>query len=348
MGRQAADLLRELAERLATESGWIVAAGTLSGVGGSAGTFSATHDALADLKKTILERTSMKGSAGSRSPSFGFGWSARVGDRGRRRAHSRRGHVRHAGAHLEPWCRGAEEFQQAVRIAGVVGNERDLLPGRGTAQRSVLRDGSAGIDREGPTPRRLMVGPRDRGHRDSPLGRRAIWSRPPRVEAELRLIQGAWSSICGPIRGSLATLIGSWTRSASLEADVESNREVARPSTPGRSTQVGGHERRAKWREPAAARSAKPSPALRRRWPRGTDRSLPCAPGNRSAVHPDPCSSAGFGRRGNGRSRAGSRSPTDRARSSKLLRGSRRGSRDDGVQGKATLDPLARQHQTSS
>ena len=43
MGRQAAGLLPELAEHMATESGWIVATGTLSGVGGSTGTFSATQ-----------------------------------------------------------------------------------------------------------------------------------------------------------------------------------------------------------------------------------------------------------------------------------------------------------------
>ncbi|MBW4078179.1 MAG: hypothetical protein HIU84_06660, partial [Acidobacteria bacterium] len=43
MGRQAAGLLPELAEHLANESGWIVATGTLSGVGGSTGTFSGTQ-----------------------------------------------------------------------------------------------------------------------------------------------------------------------------------------------------------------------------------------------------------------------------------------------------------------
>ena len=43
MGRQAAGLLPELAEHLANESGWTVATGTLSGVGGSTGTFSATQ-----------------------------------------------------------------------------------------------------------------------------------------------------------------------------------------------------------------------------------------------------------------------------------------------------------------
>ena len=43
MGRQAAGLLPELAEHLASESGWLVATGTLSGVGSSTGTFSASQ-----------------------------------------------------------------------------------------------------------------------------------------------------------------------------------------------------------------------------------------------------------------------------------------------------------------
>ena len=31
-------------------------------------------------------------------------------------------------AHLEPWCGSADDFHRAVQVAGVVGDERDLLP----------------------------------------------------------------------------------------------------------------------------------------------------------------------------------------------------------------------------
>jgi uncharacterized protein len=42
-GRQAAGLLPELAEHVARESGWVVATGTMSGIGRSTGTFSVTQ-----------------------------------------------------------------------------------------------------------------------------------------------------------------------------------------------------------------------------------------------------------------------------------------------------------------
>ena len=152
MGRQAAGLLPELAEHMATESGWIVATGTLSGVGGSTGTFSATQWR-ADLK-TILDRVD-EGERKISMAGFGFGGALALATAAE--DERIRGVATFATpAHLEPWCGSAEDFRRAVQIAGVVGNERDLLPAE------ELRDDVFAID---PLvsiakipPRRLMVG----------------------------------------------------------------------------------------------------------------------------------------------------------------------------------------------
>jgi pimeloyl-ACP methyl ester carboxylesterase len=123
MGRQAAGLLPELAEHLANESGWLVATGTLSGVGGSTGTFSATqwrkdlHQILSRVERGD-QRISLAG--------FGFGGAlalalAAEDDRVRGVA------TFASPAHLEPWCGAAEEFRRSVKVAGVVGSDKDLL-----------------------------------------------------------------------------------------------------------------------------------------------------------------------------------------------------------------------------
>src|ERR1039458_754860 len=72
MGRQAAGLLPELAEHVANESGWLVVSGTLSGVGGSTGTFSASKWR-EDLSH-ILDRVA-KGDRRVSLAGFGFGGS---------------------------------------------------------------------------------------------------------------------------------------------------------------------------------------------------------------------------------------------------------------------------------
>ena len=72
MGRQAAGLLPELAEHVANESGWVVATGTFSGVGGSTGTFSASkwREDLATILDRVAEGERRVSLAG-----FGFGGS---------------------------------------------------------------------------------------------------------------------------------------------------------------------------------------------------------------------------------------------------------------------------------
>ena len=114
MGRQAAGLLPELAEHLANESGWIVATGTLSGVGGSTGTFS--RDPVAS-RPADDPRTRRRGGASDLDGRLRLRRGARIGDRRRRRADPRRGDVRHAGP------------------LGAVVRQRRGLPSRGADRR---------------------------------------------------------------------------------------------------------------------------------------------------------------------------------------------------------------------
>jgi pimeloyl-ACP methyl ester carboxylesterase len=200
MGRQAAGLLPELAEHLATESGWIVATGTLSGVGGSTGTFSATQWR-ADLK-TILERVD-EGERKISMAGFGFGGAlalAIAADDDRIRGVA----TFATPAHLGPWCGSAEDFRRAVQIAGVVGDERDLLPAE------QLRDDVFAIDPlvsiAKVPPRRLMVG---HGTEDIEIPHSDARDLVAAAEgrAELRLIQGAGHQLRADPR-MVATLLG--------------------------------------------------------------------------------------------------------------------------------------------
>ena len=123
MGRQAAGLLPELAEHVATESGWLVATGTLSGVGASTGTFSATQWR-ADLAR-ILDRVA-DGDQRVSLAGFGFGGALALAVAAK---DSRvRGVATFAApAHLRAWAGSPEEIHRAVQVAGVVGDERELL-----------------------------------------------------------------------------------------------------------------------------------------------------------------------------------------------------------------------------
>jgi len=200
MGRQAAGLLPELAEHLSHESGWVVATGTLSGVGGSTGTFSATQWR-ADLGQ-ILDRVGGDERQLSLA-GFGFGGAlalATAADDERVRGVA----TFAAPAHLEPWCGAAEEFRRSVLMAGVVGNERDLLDA------PTLRVDVLGIDPVAATrripPRRLLI-----GHGTDDLEVPASDARDlvaaAEGRAELRLIQGAGHQLRADPR-MVATLLG--------------------------------------------------------------------------------------------------------------------------------------------
>jgi putative redox protein len=200
MGRQAAGLLPELAEHLATESGWMIATGTLSGVGGSTGTFSASQW-MDDLRQ-ILERVDQ----GERRISLaGFGFGGALALRIAADDERIRGVATFATpAHLEPWCGGAEEFRRAVQVAGVVGDEKDLLPADALRDDVFAIDPLVSIARV--PPRRLMVG---HGTEDIEIPHADARDLVAAAEgrAELRLIQGAGHQLRADPR-MVATLLG--------------------------------------------------------------------------------------------------------------------------------------------
>jgi len=200
MGRQAAGLLPELATHLAQESGWVVATGTLSGVGGSTGTFSATQWRR-DLT-TILDRVS-EGDQPLSLAGFGFGGALALA------AAAQDERVRGvatfaAPAHLDAWCGPAVEFRRSVLVAGVVGDEGDLLEAD-ELRRDVLAIDPLEAVAHVP-PRRLLIG---HGTEDPEIpvadARDLVAAADGR--AEMRLIQGAGHQLRADPR-MVATLLG--------------------------------------------------------------------------------------------------------------------------------------------
>jgi len=200
MGRQAAGLLPELAEHLATESGWVVATGTLSGVGGSTGCFSATQWR-ADLA-TILDRVD-EGDRRISLAGFGFGGVlaiAMAADDERVRGVA----TFATPAYLEPWCGPAVEFQRSVQVAGVAGELGNLM------SPEELRDDVLAIDPIKAIakipPRRLLIG-HGTDDVEVPASEARDLVAAADGRAELRLIQGAGHQLRADPR-MVATLLG--------------------------------------------------------------------------------------------------------------------------------------------
>jgi fermentation-respiration switch protein FrsA (DUF1100 family) len=200
MGRQAAGLLPELAEHVANESGWLVATGTLSGVGASTGTFSGSQwrDDLQAILNSVAEGNGRISLAG-----FGFGGSlalsvAAMDERVRGVA------TFAAPAYLDAWSGSAQEIHRAVQVAGVVGDARDLLP-PDQLYADVLAIDPMGAIAAIP-PRRLLI-----GHGTDDLEVPASDARDLVAaadgRAELRLIQGAGHQLRADPR-MVATLLG--------------------------------------------------------------------------------------------------------------------------------------------
>jgi putative redox protein len=200
MGRQAAGLLPELAEHVANESGWTVATGTLSGVGGSTGTFSATK--WREDLGTILDRVTQEDQRISMA-GFGFGGSLALA------AAANDDRVRGvatfaAPAHLSAWAGSAKAIHRAVQVAGVVGDAKELLAA------DALYEDLLAIDPIGAIatlpPRRLLIG---HGTDDIEVpasdARDLVAAADGR--AELRLIQGAGHQLRADPR-MVATLLG--------------------------------------------------------------------------------------------------------------------------------------------
>ena len=200
MGRQAAGLLPELAEHLANESGWLVATGTLSGVGSSTGTFSATQ--WREDLRAIVNRVSL-GEPRMSLAGFGFGGSLAL----HVAAHDERirGVATFASpADLDRWCGDVNDFHHAVQVAGVVGDLEELLGP------DALREDVLGIDPAGSIamipPRRLLIG---HGSEDVevPVSDARLLVTGADGRCELRIIQGAGHQLRADPR-MVATLLG--------------------------------------------------------------------------------------------------------------------------------------------
>ncbi|MEI8269496.1 MAG: alpha/beta hydrolase [Acidimicrobiaceae bacterium] len=200
MGRQAAGLLPELAEHLANESGWTVATGTLSGVGTSTGTFSASQWKQ-DIT-TVVERMSKEKQRISLA-GFGFGGALALNTA----ANDERvqGVATFAApAHLPHWSGSAEELHRGIKIAGVVSDA--------VALQSVqeLYDDVLSVDPLGSVakipPRRLLIG---HGSDDIEVPTQDARDLVDAAQqhAELRIIQGAGHQMRADPR-MVATLLG--------------------------------------------------------------------------------------------------------------------------------------------
>ncbi len=200
MGRQAAGLLPELAEHLASESGWLVATGTLSGVGSSTGTFSASQWRQ-DLA-TIIDRVHEEG---NRLSLAGFGFGGALALALAASDERIKGVATFATpAHLEPWCGDRHVFRQALVGAGVVGEESELLP-VDELYNDVLSINPMGSVAQLP-PRRLLIG---HGSDDVevPVSDARDLLEAAEGRGELRIIQGAGHQLRADPR-MVATLLG--------------------------------------------------------------------------------------------------------------------------------------------
>lgn len=200
MGRQAAGLLPELAEHLSNESGWLVATGTLSGVGSSTGTFCASKWK-SDLA-VIIERVA-EGEPRISLAGFGFGGALALNiaagdDRIRGVA------TFAAPANLVSWCGEAEGFRRSVQVAGVVGDPEELLDAES------LRADVIGVDPVASIatipPRRLLIG-HGSDDMEIPVGDARVLLNAADGRAELRIIQGAGHQLRADPR-MVATLLG--------------------------------------------------------------------------------------------------------------------------------------------
>jgi putative redox protein len=200
MGRQAAGLLPELAEHLASESGWLVASGTMSGVGASTGTFSATQwradlTAIIDRVADESRRISLAG--------FGLGGALSLATAA---ADERvRGVATFATpADLRRWCGDAEEMRRIVVAADV------LDPAVPLQDAATLVADIIGLDPLGAAatvpPRRFLIG-HGSDDREVPVSEARALLTAAEGRAELRVIQGAGHWLRADPR-MVATLLG--------------------------------------------------------------------------------------------------------------------------------------------
>ena len=176
MGRQAAGLLPELAEHVANESGWIVATGTLSGVGGSTGHL--LGDAVARRPRDDPRARRPKASGASRWPALAsvarsrYAVAAETNGSAASRP-SRRPPTSNRGA--------AAPRSSDARCRSPASSATRRTSWRPSARDDVFAIDPLGVDREDP-PAASHGRPRDRRHRGSRTRTRATSSRRPTVE----------------------------------------------------------------------------------------------------------------------------------------------------------------------
>jgi uncharacterized protein len=199
-GRTAAGTFPELADHLAAESGWVVAACALSGVGESPGTFSGTRwrDDLAAVVGALSTEHPRVWLAG-----FGFGGALALD----LAAHDEqvRGVATFATcADVAAWAGTPERFHAAVASSGAVSRDQPLEDPDTLAKGVYALDPVASIGRV--PPRRMLVvhGAEDRV---VPVDAARELVAAADGHAELRIIQGAGHWLRADPR-MVATLIG--------------------------------------------------------------------------------------------------------------------------------------------
>jgi uncharacterized protein len=200
MGRQAAGLLPELAEHLANESGWLVASGTMSGIGASTGTFSMSQWRL-DLA-CVIERLNVNSPRVSLA-GFGLGGAlalAATVDDDRIRGVA----TFAAPADLARWCGDPDEMHRIVVASDVIDPAVALLPPAELVADIVALDPLGAASRV--PPKRFLIG-HGSDDREVPVAESRDLLSAADGRAELRVIQGAGHWLRADPR-MVATLLG--------------------------------------------------------------------------------------------------------------------------------------------
>lgn len=200
MGRTAAGMLPELAEHVAHESGWLVATGTMSGVGNSTGTFSATQW-LHDLR-TIVDRLEQYEHPIALAA---FGLGGNVALRLAALDERIRGVATFAtSAHLDRLCGQPAAFRGQLNRAGVVQSGQQLMESEALLADVLALDPLGSI--AAIPPRRLLVGHGTDDLEVPVSDARDLYSAA-QEHAELRIIFGAGHTLRADPR-MVATLLG--------------------------------------------------------------------------------------------------------------------------------------------
>ena len=200
MGRQAAGLLPELAEHLANESGWLVASGTMSGIGASTGTFS-----MAQWRQDLSRMIDRLSSANQRISLAGFGLGGALALATTVTDERVRGVATFAtSADLQRWCGDPDEMVNIIRAANVV-DPTVALQGAAELVADIVELDPVQAASLVP-PKRFLIG-HGSDDREVPVSEARELHAAADGRAELRIIQGAGHWLRADPR-MVATLLG--------------------------------------------------------------------------------------------------------------------------------------------